>query len=309
MPRSDLISEIASGVQFWGWDEAENLLGVMGLQKVRDATLIRHAYVRPEAQGRGIGGALLGRLASETSGPLLIGTWAAAEWAIRFYVRHGFHLVPATEKRRLLETYWNVPAAPAGKLGGTAALRAARSGGRVHAPRHGVMPRCPGSTLASIGSSRSERVGERSGGLPADRSTSFRSLLSRPPHQSRILRVLAWLRSSGESHEENRDSPDHLCAFVGTRVCDLQVGRNRQEARRRRAQELHDEMRARCEDSLRDGLQVRSTWPARRGTATSRSALPTRSGAEPSTRSERKDLRSPPSDARAVGRPRTGHRP
>ena len=109
MPRSDLISEIASGVQFWGWDEAESLLGVMGLQKVRDATLIRHAYVGPQAQGRGIGGALLGRLASETSGPLLIGTWAAAEWAIRFYVRHGFHLVPAAEKRSLLETYWNIP--------------------------------------------------------------------------------------------------------------------------------------------------------------------------------------------------------
>jgi GNAT superfamily N-acetyltransferase len=109
MPRSDLISEIASGVQFWGWDEAASLLGVMGLQKVRDATLIRHAYVRPEVQGRGIGGALLGRLAGETSGPLLIGTWAAAEWAIRFYLHHGFHLVPATEKRRLLEIYWNIP--------------------------------------------------------------------------------------------------------------------------------------------------------------------------------------------------------
>ena len=110
MSAAELDREIAAGVAFWGIeDDAGTLAGVMGIQAVRDVDLIRHAYVGPQAQGRGIGGALLGRLASETSGPLLIGTWAAAEWAIRFYVRHGFHLVPAAEKRSLLETYWNIP--------------------------------------------------------------------------------------------------------------------------------------------------------------------------------------------------------
>jgi GNAT superfamily N-acetyltransferase len=109
MPRSDLLAEIAAGVMFSGWEEADALVGVMGLQSVRDATLIRHAYVRPAFQGRGIGTALLATLTTQIAGPLLVGTWAAAEWAIRFYVRNGFRQVSATEKERLLQTYWNVP--------------------------------------------------------------------------------------------------------------------------------------------------------------------------------------------------------
>jgi len=109
MPRSDLVAEIGAGAVFWGWEEVDVLVGVMGLQKVRDATLIRHAYVRPASQGRGIGGALLSELAGQITGPLLVGTWAAAEWAIRFYARHGFRLVSAPEKERLLKTYWSVP--------------------------------------------------------------------------------------------------------------------------------------------------------------------------------------------------------
>jgi N-acetylglutamate synthase-like GNAT family acetyltransferase len=109
MPRSDLVAEIAAGVAFWGWEETDALIGVMGLQKVRDATLIRHAYVRPAHQGRGIGRELLTMLASQTTGVLLVGTWAAAEWAIRFYKRHGFHQVSVSEKERLLKTYWRVP--------------------------------------------------------------------------------------------------------------------------------------------------------------------------------------------------------
>jgi N-acetylglutamate synthase-like GNAT family acetyltransferase len=109
MTRSDLIAEIAAGVAFWGWDEADALVGVMGLQKVGDATLIRHAYVRPTHQGRGIGSTLLTNLAGQTMEPLLVGTWAAAEWAIHFYARRGFRLVSAAEKERLLKTYWSVP--------------------------------------------------------------------------------------------------------------------------------------------------------------------------------------------------------
>ena len=109
MPRSDLVAEIAAGVVFWGWEEADSLVGVMGLQKVRDATLIRHAYVRPASQGRGIGSALLADLGSRITGPLLVGTWAAAKWAIRFYAGNGFRQVSIPEKERLLQTYWNVP--------------------------------------------------------------------------------------------------------------------------------------------------------------------------------------------------------
>jgi GNAT superfamily N-acetyltransferase len=108
MEPSHLVAEIAAGVEFRGWDEAGLLLGVMGLQTVRDVTLIRHAYVRPSHQSRGIGGALLTHLAAHTDGPLLVGTWAAAHWAIRFYERHGFRLVATDEKDRLLNRYWNI---------------------------------------------------------------------------------------------------------------------------------------------------------------------------------------------------------
>ena len=107
--RSDLIAETTAGVNFWGSDESGALIGVMGLQKVRHVTLIRHAYVRPTHQGRGIGGALLRTLTRQTIGPLLVGTWAAAQWAIRFYERHGFRLVSPSDKDRLLKTYWTVP--------------------------------------------------------------------------------------------------------------------------------------------------------------------------------------------------------
>jgi GNAT superfamily N-acetyltransferase len=110
MPRDHLLAEIANGVKFSGWDRGGRLLGVMGLQVVRDATLIRHAYVHPDCQGEGIGSALLTALLKDRQGRLLVGTWADATWAIRFYERHGFRLVGAQDKERLLQTYWNVPA-------------------------------------------------------------------------------------------------------------------------------------------------------------------------------------------------------
>ena len=108
MPLQELLAEIADGVRFWGWEDSGALIGVMGIQKVSDATLIRHAYVRPVGQSRGIGGALLAALVAQSSGQLLVGTWAAAEWAIRFYQRHGFRLVSTDEKNRLLNTYWKI---------------------------------------------------------------------------------------------------------------------------------------------------------------------------------------------------------
>jgi len=110
MPREELVREIAAGVVFSGaFSDAGQLLGVMGLQPVKDVTLIRHAYTRTWAQGRGIGGALLQHLVAQTDRPVLIGTWTAATWAIRFYERHGFRVVDGTEKDRLLRTYWSIP--------------------------------------------------------------------------------------------------------------------------------------------------------------------------------------------------------
>ena len=109
MPREQLRHEIESGVRFWGYDENGELLGVMGIQDVQDVTLIRHAYVRTANRNHGIGGKLLAELRKLTSRPILIGTWAGAVWAIRFYERHGFQLVTKEEKDRLLRKYWSIP--------------------------------------------------------------------------------------------------------------------------------------------------------------------------------------------------------
>lgn len=109
MPAAELQEEMAAGVVFWACDEGGELVAVMGLQEVRDVTLIRHAYTRTSHQGRGLGSALLEHLRGQTSRPILIGTWKAATWAIRFYERHGFRLVSEAEKRTLLQRYWTVP--------------------------------------------------------------------------------------------------------------------------------------------------------------------------------------------------------
>lgn len=109
MPREELRREIDDGVTFWGYEENGVLTGVMGIQHVDDVTLIRHAYVRTVAQGQGIGGRLLSHLRPLARGPVLIGTWADAAWAIGFYQKHGFRVVSQDEKERLLRRYWNVP--------------------------------------------------------------------------------------------------------------------------------------------------------------------------------------------------------
>jgi len=109
MSAPELDSEIAAGVVFWGYEADEQLTGVMGFQPVRDVDLIRHAYVVPDSQRRGIGGALLGKLRQLTTRRVLVGTWAAADWAIRFYRREGFELVAPARKTVLLKTYWDIP--------------------------------------------------------------------------------------------------------------------------------------------------------------------------------------------------------
>ena len=109
MSQEKLRHEIDDGVVFWGCEENGTLAGVMGLQEVQDVTLIRHAYVLTSRQRRGIGGSLLHHLLALAKGPVLIGTWADAEWAIHFYEKSGFRLVGTEEKDRLLKKYWSVP--------------------------------------------------------------------------------------------------------------------------------------------------------------------------------------------------------
>jgi N-acetylglutamate synthase-like GNAT family acetyltransferase len=109
MPREELRHEIQERVVFWGYEEEGRLLGVMGLQQVQDVTLIRHSYVRTARRNQGIGGKLLSHLKAQTDRPLLVGTWAAVGWAIRFYEKHGFRLVSSEEKNRLLKKYWSIP--------------------------------------------------------------------------------------------------------------------------------------------------------------------------------------------------------
>jgi GNAT superfamily N-acetyltransferase len=107
MSAAELQAEVAAGVEFWGYEDGGELVGVMGIQPVQDVTLIRHAYVAPGTQGRGIGGALLAALEDRGSGRLLVGTWRAASWAIRFYERHGF--VAVDDPAALLRRYWTIP--------------------------------------------------------------------------------------------------------------------------------------------------------------------------------------------------------
>ena len=110
MSAEELKGEIEAGVRFFGWVGGGRLLGVAGIQALKDTTLIRHAYVLPGCQRRGIGTRLLEYLIDLAETPeILIGTWADASWAIRFYEKHDFKLVSSTEKDRLLRTYWNIP--------------------------------------------------------------------------------------------------------------------------------------------------------------------------------------------------------
>ena len=109
MPERKLRDEIDDGVVFWGYYGDDELVGVMGIQDVLDVTLIRHAYVRSRSRRQGIGSRLLEHLLAESSRPYLIGTWAAATWAIRFYEKHGFRLLSREETISVLNKYWSIP--------------------------------------------------------------------------------------------------------------------------------------------------------------------------------------------------------
>jgi GNAT superfamily N-acetyltransferase len=109
MSREKLRHEIDDGVVFWGYEDAGTLVAVMGIQQVQDVTLIRHAYVRTISQKQGLGALLLSHLRNMANHPVLIGTWANAALAIRFYERYGFQVVAPDEKQRLLKKYWTVP--------------------------------------------------------------------------------------------------------------------------------------------------------------------------------------------------------
>ena len=109
MAAAALDQEVAAEVAFWGYVRGDALLGVMGIQPARDVDLIRHAYVLPASQGTGIGSALLRHLRQRSPRRMLVGTWAAASWAIRFYERHGFALVAPAAKTDLLKRYWTIP--------------------------------------------------------------------------------------------------------------------------------------------------------------------------------------------------------
>jgi len=109
MPMEELEDEIRDGVEFWGLEDDCELAGVMGIQDRGGVTLMRHAYVRTARRKRGIGTRLLRHLEGLTHKPILIGTWTAAIWAVRFYEKNGYTSLSRVETERLLRLYWNIP--------------------------------------------------------------------------------------------------------------------------------------------------------------------------------------------------------
>jgi N-acetylglutamate synthase-like GNAT family acetyltransferase len=109
MSSQELDSEISAGVGFWAYEREGLMVGVMGIQPVRDVDLIRHAYVRPGCQRNGVGASLIAHLQTLSARRMLVGTWEAATWAVSFYQRRGFELGSADQKFALLKAYWRVP--------------------------------------------------------------------------------------------------------------------------------------------------------------------------------------------------------
>jgi N-acetylglutamate synthase-like GNAT family acetyltransferase len=109
MTKEELRAQIEDGVRFSCYVDNNEIIGVMGVQDKADVELIRHAYVRTKQRKKGIGSLLLQELTKDAKAPILIGTWKAADWAIRFYEKHGFRVVEEEEKNRLLKKYWAIP--------------------------------------------------------------------------------------------------------------------------------------------------------------------------------------------------------
>lgn len=109
MPGKELKQEISDKIEFWGLERQGKLLGIMGIQDKGEVTLIRHAYVRPENQQAGVGTMLLNHLEQLTEKPILIGTWAAATWAVQFYEKNGYIKMSKKETKQLLKTFWSIP--------------------------------------------------------------------------------------------------------------------------------------------------------------------------------------------------------
>jgi GNAT superfamily N-acetyltransferase len=108
MQAIEFDQEVTAGIEFWGYEASGELLGVMGVQPVREVDLIRHAYVLPASQGHGVGAALIRHLRNRSARRMLVGTWSAASWAIRFYQRHAFQLLPPERAAALLRSYWTI---------------------------------------------------------------------------------------------------------------------------------------------------------------------------------------------------------
>jgi GNAT superfamily N-acetyltransferase len=109
MSSEELAGEIEAGIEFWGYEDDGELVGVIGIQPLSEVDLIRHAYVSPGSQRKGVGGALLEHVSSAATQRILVGTWAAADWAISFYRRHGFELLSRERATELLRKYWTIP--------------------------------------------------------------------------------------------------------------------------------------------------------------------------------------------------------
>jgi N-acetylglutamate synthase-like GNAT family acetyltransferase len=109
MSMAELVGELAEEVVFWVLEQDNELMGVMGLQDKGGVDLIRHAYVRTRHRRQGIGSELLRRVEAQSEKPILIGTWAAATWAIDFYRAHGYQVTSDAVKTALLHRYWTVP--------------------------------------------------------------------------------------------------------------------------------------------------------------------------------------------------------
>ena len=109
MSVEELYDEFNKGVHMFGYRISEKLVGVMGIQEVKDVTLIRHAYTLTQYQGTGVGKSLLRYLLKRNhSTCLLVGTWKEATWAIQFYEKFDFVIQTKKQTTFLLDKYWKI---------------------------------------------------------------------------------------------------------------------------------------------------------------------------------------------------------